>query len=671
MGRRLLHVGILLLVGWTAQSQSRSPVDSLDRSTIVLEDYLDLSSVDLEGQADVEALAELLEEGVDINTAGFTELQCVPGIDPTIAQEILDTRRRHPFRSLVELRRVNGISEDLYDRISPFLRLNPSRQGAAPAEFRWRARTSGEMERRTGYLDGSYPGSNVRIYNRLDARSSWFELPGGAPSGRVTGGVLTEKDPGELRFADFITAYVMIETSNAWRVLVGDFAMDAGQGLTFARGHGLGFTADVLGVARDRGGGFTPYRSSDENALYRGVAVTAPLAVGRAEVFYSNRRLNARVDSLGMITSFDAQGLFRTASELKRKGASREETTGFRIASALMERLSIGVNGVRTTFGDPVAPAALTGAVRSVAQSGSVDLRYSSEVWSSGGEVSVTGEGRSAVVATAVCRPVDRFSLGGGIRWYDRGFETYRGALFSGADGKGTAGGVYVSAAVSPADDATLQGYYDISYGYPDAGGGTFSTARRDWFTQGRIGIGKDVQLEARTRLRTNPEQVILITPGGLVEWSEKTERKWDVRFTVDVRPASRFLSRTRLEASTARLGTPARSEHGLLISEELQFGIWSAVDVSTRFALFDTDSYETRMYQMERDVQGSFSNPPLYGKGVRWYVLARFRVLVNVRLSAKYALLSKEEVTSLYSGEDLIDGRQDGTLTLQLDCRL
>jgi competence protein ComEA len=56
---------------------------------------------------------------IDINRAGLTELQQLPGIGPVLAARILEERHKRPFASVEELRRVKGIGVKTMDKIRP------------------------------------------------------------------------------------------------------------------------------------------------------------------------------------------------------------------------------------------------------------------------------------------------------------------------------------------------------------------------------------------------------------------------------------------------------------------------------------------------------------------------------------------------------------------------
>ncbi|GHU90369.1 hypothetical protein FACS1894202_10050 [Clostridia bacterium] len=57
---------------------------------------------------------------VNINTAGLTELQRLPGVGPAIAQRILDDRAANgAYRTVDDLMRVKGIGEKTLEKIRP------------------------------------------------------------------------------------------------------------------------------------------------------------------------------------------------------------------------------------------------------------------------------------------------------------------------------------------------------------------------------------------------------------------------------------------------------------------------------------------------------------------------------------------------------------------------
>ena len=114
-------------------------------------------------------------------------------------------------------------------------------------------------------------------------------------------------------------------------VVLGDYQIQFGQGVTAWSGLGLGKSSYVMNVKRS-GRGIRPYTSVDENRFMRGAAFTLGKGDWTATGFYSSKGIDANVvepDSLSnpdqqQISSFQLSGLHRTADELFDADAIRE-----------------------------------------------------------------------------------------------------------------------------------------------------------------------------------------------------------------------------------------------------------------------------------------------------------------------------------------------------------
>lgn len=73
-------------------------------------------------------------EKIDLNKATEVELDRLPGVGPTLARAILESRQREgPFRSLRDLRRVRGLGEKKISRLEPYTTLPESALGDGTA----------------------------------------------------------------------------------------------------------------------------------------------------------------------------------------------------------------------------------------------------------------------------------------------------------------------------------------------------------------------------------------------------------------------------------------------------------------------------------------------------------------------------------------------------------
>lgn len=69
---------------------------------------------------------------VDINAADWAEISQIPGIGPTLARRIVDTRQQNgPFADHEQLRKVQGIGPRTLERMKPFLLPTPDQGNVA------------------------------------------------------------------------------------------------------------------------------------------------------------------------------------------------------------------------------------------------------------------------------------------------------------------------------------------------------------------------------------------------------------------------------------------------------------------------------------------------------------------------------------------------------------
>lgn len=60
--------------------------------------------------------------------------------------------------------------------------------------------------------------------------------------------------------------------------------------------------------------------------------------------------------------------------------------------------------------------------------------------------------------------------------------------------------------------------------------------------------------------------------------------------------------------------------------------------------------------------------NLAMYGKGIRWYVIVKYKPLQFLTLSSKYSETYKPDETSLSSGDNEITGNVDNRISFQID---
>ena len=128
------------------------------------------------------------------------------------------------------------------------------------------------------------------------------------------------------------------------------------------------------------------------------------------------------------------------------------------------------------------------------------------------------------------------------------------------------------------------------------------------------------------------------------------------------------FISlKTRLEYVT--IHRPSNTpEKGMLLTQDLIFKPKSRpYDLSFRFALFDTDSYDTRIYTFESNALYVFAVPAYFYQGSRAYVLLRYSFWRSCDLWIKYGVFLYENRSTISSGPEQITGNKKSDLLIQL----
>jgi competence protein ComEA len=93
---------------------------------------------------------------VNLNTATKSELKTLPGVGPSIADNIIAAR---PFKTVSDLKKVNGIGEQRYDDIRPHVTVSKTSAGSAADNSSARASGSDKPTARAQSENNIPPGS--------------------------------------------------------------------------------------------------------------------------------------------------------------------------------------------------------------------------------------------------------------------------------------------------------------------------------------------------------------------------------------------------------------------------------------------------------------------------------------------------------------------------------
>ena len=457
-------------------------------------------------------------------------------------------------------------------------------------------------------------------------------------------------------------------------VIAGDFTAELGQGLVLAdarRRSSIASGASSAYVAARR---LAPYRSSDETAFLRGLAVEGSLERPmpfrlRGLGLVSWRWLDATLDSVTLddgrrvplVGSIRRDGYRRTMSEIRRSSNALERVAAANVALDA-ERWAVGLSAVGSDLR----------AEGGVPQPGptvwSLDGRWSTRTTTLYAECALS-PGPPAIVAGMIARAGARtIALAG--RLIPVGARMAHGRAFPQSGAPSAERGVFASLELPIVD-------------------GLRASIGLDWFHRPEPSSTVPLphsESQQRVRLEWRPAADLYIE--GRLDCAREQRSRWLVddvgrthRGVVDA-DRTRFaivLTRETGDHLTVRLRLDWR--RSLEASEPPVDGWLSAVDARLRasatlevlggIAIFDAEAADVAMFIAEADLQARIRSVRLGGSGRRVFAALRWEPVEGLRVSASLGSTLQTDRRSLGDGLDAIDGPGTGSASLQFDWRI
>jgi hypothetical protein len=609
----------------------------------------------------------LQEHPLDLNKASAVEFSSIPQLSSAEISAIVNYRKLiKRFTSVEQLSMMPDGGEEILRKVRPFVVVEgAAEQGRTDIALRTRALR--DLQPRKGFRENSFAGSSLKNYERLTL----------TPGQQVQAGVLFEKDAGERTSDGFISGYLSVsDWSFISRLVVGDFIVEAGQGLVLWRSSALSKGSEAITVAKRNALAIQPYRSTDEFHFFRGGALTSEFAMGEQTVavsVFASRRSLAATATESSVSSFYEEGLFRTESERARKNALVEKLVGGRVEVRSGNDWNFGGSFYRSTFDKPIVAQRVFEFSGRTAMAGGIDgeMRFGGVVGSAS-HVTLFGElARSegvAGVAGAVLSFGRRTNVAALLRSYSPRFVSLHANGFGERSDTKNERGFYIGAEAEISRGFRLTGYLD-HYAFPWR---TFSTplpaSGRDILVQCDASLTRTLDLVLRYshKKQESSESSTDSLQRSIRPMVDRHQQK--LRLTATLQAGKNLRLKGRAEATTVTYPLLERSEKGFLFYQDIQHKLSRSFTLEARLIFFHTDSYDSRVYEYENDLRGVFANLALYGKGWRWYLLMRWRVADIISFSAKYAETRKEGVASLGSGLTEILGDVDNRIGVQVE---
>lgn len=645
----------------------------LDSTSIITEDVLDKILIEPEEETDnnelVDVFEDLIRNPIDINTADIFELSKLPNMDQQSAEMIIEHRNKFGyFFSPTELYSIRELDKQLILSILPFIItsrpkekveqyqevVSNSESFLTKSKFNLRSRYSNDIQNRDGFTSGKYVGSKLKSYNRLLYNYDK----------NYQAGLLTEKDPGELSYTDFTSFHLQIKDVGLLKTFIaGDYVLEFGQGLALWSPFGFSKGADAIFPIKKTARYLRPYTSAAEYRFFRGAAASLLIDDFILTAFYSNNTFDATIDSLtGDITSVGQTGFHRFASELNKKGAAQSKLIGGVLDYKFLSKMNVGVIYYNASYNKNFESS-------SIYDLSGDNFNYLSAYYDFNfskinlfGEVSY--DGTSVASINGIKFSADRdFIFTSTVRSYPRNYNNLYGFGFSERSGKiNNEVGIY-SGFKWKLPFGIINLYYDI-FKFPYRTNENSLSSEGDEFLFDLISK-PFIKFEARFRYKYENKEIT-----ELVNFNENIIRRLKqivrTEFVYDLSKVLRLKS--RFEYNHFFIKDAGIKENGFLIFQDIRYSANKNLNLYGRIIFFQTDSFSSAIYEFENDLLGVMPNLAMYGTGIRWYLIAKYKPLQFLSISAKYSETYKPDETFLSSGDNKINGNVDNRITLQID---
>ncbi len=634
-----------------------------------------------------EALLQLYASPLDINTATPDDLAATFILSEEQLRSFFDYRAKTgALLSLYELQAISGFDIYTIRRLLPFVTISSkavSIQDALknPGQHFLMFRSGRLMERQKGFapLDSNsnattrYQGPPFNGYLRYrNARSGAYSL-----------GITLEKDAGEeiwywnahrqIWGIDYTSFHAQILNRGRLKsLIIGDFQMQAGQGMITGAGFSLGKGSEVIRTVYRSTTGLKPYTSATEANFFRGIAATWSVTPSTDLTILTSktkRDATQETDSIhsSITTSLPVAGYHRTPSEIEKHNVLREQNIGLHLLHKLpSQKGQIGLTMLHTGYNSfiqkrdlPYNRYEFSGRENLIAGLHG-DCRWQNMHFFTETAISKSG-GTGAIggLIASIGRKVDISVM---ARHYARNFHTFYGNSISEGTRPVNERGAYSGIRWSPSRKWQWSAYFDyfrfpwLKYQVDKPSGGFDYFLHLLWKPSKRLNAywlfhEKHKQVNDPAAEESNPSLIRSI--------------KRTAMFNIDYEIPLQCAFRTRLQYGGLKNGH-SKGSNGFTIVQDVTWH-FSKIEISGRVAFFKTDDYDSRQYVYEKDMLYAFSIPAYYNTGTRHYLMLRYAIAKQLKIWLRWSQTRYSDIEKISSGLNEIDGNKRSEAKLQV----
>ncbi len=493
-------------------------------------------------------------------------------------------------------------------------------------------------------------------------------------------GFTGEKDAGEQFFKgkqkngfDFYSAHLFLQNfGKVKQVAIGDFQAQFGQGLTFWSGLAFGRTPNIFTLKRNAPG-LRRYSSVQEDLFLRGGGISIDLKPITITFFHSSQKVDANISGLDsisnevIVSSLLEGGFHRTKGELENKNSILNQYTGGNIQYK-KDNFQIGLTGVHNQLGGKFNPSQrIYNQFSQLDESNSnigMDYNYLMRNINFFGEFAKSIDGGIAYTNGLIAVLDPRLSVAIQHRRFDRNYIPIQSNAIGENSLNTNENSTFIGVNFKISKQFNLSSFVDryhfnwLRFQTDAPSKGQRYLVQLDYKPRKSVEVYFRYRQRARDR-NTSLEQI------GLN--SLEQEKLNNYRFHFSYKASKEIRLKSRIEVSNYSLDKQETSS-GFLMYQDISYKkLSSPLSFSARFAIFESDSYDSRIYAYENDVLYAFSIPAYSGRGTRFYLLCKYHITRGVDLWLRYAQTSYADRNEIGSGKDAISGHLKSEIKTQL----
>lgn len=715
--KRLIFTILTLLFALVSQAQIAVDTLSTEALNELLIQQVERLAEDGDDDVDYEDLLEnyifFSENPINLNSDEIEQLVELQLINAFQFEELKNYRRYYgDFLFLEELEMVEGFDEQTIRLLMPIvcIRKDDSKDKitlnkmARYGKHQIVGRYEQILEKQQGYEPISDSALLAKPNSRFLGSPQRYQLKYTYNyRNKIRAGFVLEKDPGEMFFTDKVSDTIQkLLGKNYHRgfdfagfhlyakdlgfvkaAVLGDYQLAFGQGLTMWSGMSFGKAVAGSSVMK-QGRGITPKTSASEYAFMRGAAVTLGNGPFRGTLFYSNRLVDANIsvadslDGVEYVSSLQETGYHRTIGELQDRHAIRQQVVGGHLSYAIAH-FEIGYTAHHTWLNAPLQlkPSHYNQYYFQGTQvtNQGIDFKYVKGKFAVFGEAAmsinpdtlsmsgVSTLSRFAGLFGMTVKPAGYLNFTLLYRDYGKAYQNlYSNAFCEGSRNQGQRG-IYLGVEVAPAP------YWNI-LAYADQFQFTWLTSQvnapsrgHDYYLHLSHSFNKRTNAYLQVRSKTKMKNS---TDAFVFSHYPIFYTKNSVRFNINYGFRNGLVFSNKAEYAHYKNDDGSNSQ-GFFICQDVAYKPENKpYSLTFRYAIFDTDDYDARVYAYENDVLYSFSVPALYGKGMRVYLLGKWKPFKSLTLYARIASSIYTDRDEISSGVTLIEGKHKTDLKVE-----